>query len=70
MEIIKSNKGGNKICINGYTYIKKYDGCKRLTWRCTKECSLNYRGTLHTNLEKRNLQIRKVHSRIANTNDV
>jgi len=33
MDVNKSNKGGNKICWRGYTYIIKHQWRKRLTWR-------------------------------------
>lgn len=70
MEVIKSNKGGNKICWRGYTYIMKHQGRKRLTWRCTKESSLKCRGTMYTDLNIGHPQIGKVHSHIADKHEV
>ncbi|CAI6356345.1 unnamed protein product [Macrosiphum euphorbiae] len=70
MEVIKSNKGGNKICWRGYTYIMKHQGRKRLTWRCTKERSLKCRGTMYTDLQIGHPQIGKVHSHIADKHEV
>jgi len=64
MEVINSNKGGNKICWRRYTYIMKYQRRKRLTWRCTKEHSLKCCGTMYTDLEIGHHRIGKVHSQI------
>jgi len=64
MEVIMSNKGGNKICWSGIrsiTYIMKHQGRKRITLRCSKERSLKSSGTIYTDLELGHLQIGKVH---------
>ena len=35
MEIFKSNKGGEKVAFEGYTYITKYKGKNYFTWKCS-----------------------------------
>ncbi|CAI6356139.1 unnamed protein product [Macrosiphum euphorbiae] len=70
MEVIKSNKGGNKFCWRGYKYIMKHQARKRLTWRCTKERSFKCRGTMYTDLQIGHPQIGKVHSHIADKHEV
>lgn len=48
----------------------KHQGPKRLTWRCTKERSLECSGTIYTDLEIGHSQIGKVHSHIADKHEV
>ncbi|KAF0758624.1 Uncharacterized protein FWK35_00008026 [Aphis craccivora] len=54
MEIVKSNQGNDKICLNGYTYTyQKY--CKFFKrWRCAK-----YIAILKTSIQNSNL--REIH---------
>jgi len=52
-------------------YIIKHHGCKRITWRCTKERSLKCRGTMYiTDLEIGHSAIGKVHSHIADKHEI
>ena len=41
MEVIKSNKGGNKICHDGYTYTKSCLRKDKMWWKCSKKASLS-----------------------------
>ncbi|CAI6367652.1 unnamed protein product [Macrosiphum euphorbiae] len=58
MEIIKSNKGGDK----GYVYVVKYIGISKITWRCSKRCSMKCTGELYTDLKIENPEVKTRHS--------
>ena len=50
MEIIKSNKGGLKICMDGYMYtklsVKSY-----IFWKCSQKVALSCKAVLRTGLD-------------------
>ncbi|CAI6367847.1 unnamed protein product [Macrosiphum euphorbiae] len=58
MEIIKSNKGGDK----GYVYVVKHIGISKITWRCSKRCSMKCTGELYTDLKIENPEVKTGHS--------
>ena len=61
MEIIRSNKGGNKLCYNGHTYTKKSSSNASIFWVCTNRNRLRCRGSLLSNLQMNNLQEGHMH---------
>lgn len=46
MNIIKSNKGYEKLCYNGYVYVLKHFGKSKITWRYTKRSTKTYKMAL------------------------
>ena len=54
MEIVKTAKGGVKICLNGYMYVKKYTTAKQIRWNCVKSRLDGCKGTLVTDKEMGN----------------
>ena len=61
MEIIRSNKRGNKLCYNGHTYTKKPSSNASILWVCTNCNRLRFRGSLRSNLQMNNLQEGHMH---------
>ena len=61
MEIIRSNKGGNKLCYNGHTYTKKSSSNASIFLVCTNRNRLRRRGSLRSNLQMNNLQEGRMH---------
>ena len=39
MEVIKTNKGGKKLCLNGHMYVKKIAKKDWIRWQCVKQRS-------------------------------
>jgi len=72
MELINSNKGGLKICLNGYMYVIKYKGKEIILWRCVKSNSLKCPAICQTTLDYSNPRIAKQHLMVCknNQNDV
>ncbi|CAI6359559.1 unnamed protein product [Macrosiphum euphorbiae] len=73
MEIINSNKNNNKLCYEGYMYVRKHTGKSRIAWRCSKATMLKCPGTIYTNIEKSKiLEIETSHiiTHRPNTNEV
>src|SRR5688572_19847801 len=50
MEVIASNKGGVKLCFDGFMYTKKITRTK-ITWRCAQTASFNCSATMTTDLQ-------------------
>lgn len=44
MEIIKSNSGADKVCMNGFMYTKKHEGKTEITWHCVERNSIKSLG--------------------------
>jgi len=53
MEIIRNNKGGDKLCLNGYMYVKKATKKNRVRWQCSMRDSKACKGAATTSLEVR-----------------
>lgn len=51
MEIIKSGKGGEKLCYNGYMYTKKSTSSTRIRWECSQRIAKKCKGAVSTTLE-------------------
>ena len=54
MDIIQSNKGGSKLCFEGYIYTKHALRKTKQWWKCTLKSSTGCRGSLHTDLQHEN----------------
>lgn len=50
LEIITTERGGQKICFGGFLYTKKHvaKSVDKITWRCVKRASLNCTAILKT----------------------
>lgn len=51
MEIIQSNKGGSKLCYEGYIYTRHALRKTKQWWKCTHKSSLGCKGSLSTDLQ-------------------
>ena len=49
MEVIQSNKGGLKLCHDGFLYTKKAKSKNTIRWECTNRRSLTCKGAISTN---------------------
>ena len=50
MEFIRNNKGGLKLCYDGYMYTKKSSNKSKTRWECTNREALACRGAISTDL--------------------
>ena len=50
LEIIKNNKGGDKLCYKTNTFTKRYTRSERIRWECSQRVGLNCKGSVVTNL--------------------
>ncbi|XP_022183199.1 uncharacterized protein LOC111042808 [Myzus persicae] len=70
MEIVKSNQGNYKICLNGYTYVHQKD-CKFFKrWRCAKYSSFKCLAILKTSLQNSNPREIHEHNHSADKNAI
>lgn len=56
-KVIESNKGGKKLCLDGFMYVIKHTGKKQITWRCEKSSSAKCSATIKTDLEMKNSSV-------------
>ena len=54
MKIIPSNRGGSKLCYQGYMYTKHATRKTNQWWKCVKRSSIGCRGNLSTTLQNEN----------------
>ena len=54
MEIIPSNRGGSKLCYQGYMYTKHPTRKTNQRWKCVKRSRTGCRGSLNTTLQNGN----------------
>ncbi|CAG2208791.1 unnamed protein product [Mytilus edulis] len=54
MEVIKSNKGGSKLCYQGYMYTKHTTRKTVQWWKCVKRSSTACKGSITTSLQNEN----------------
>lgn len=57
MEIIESNKGGRKLCFEGYMYTQKLNRGTTIRWQCARKTYFNCLGAISTNTQVINLFI-------------
>ena len=48
MEIVKNNKGGSKLCFEGYTYTKKSISKTTIQWECSQRKAYVCKGKVTT----------------------
>jgi len=48
MEIIKSNRGGDKLCVDDYVYVKKKSQKNWIRWQCQHQRSAGCKGGVST----------------------
>ena len=48
MEIVKNNKGGSKLCFEGYTYTKKSVSKTTIQWECSQRKAYVCKGKVTT----------------------
>lgn len=70
MEIITSNKGKEKICLDGYMYVLHVECKAFLRWRCSKASSQKCGAILKTGLDKREPVVAKPHNHPADSEGV
>ena len=51
METIKTNQGGAKLLLDGYSYNRKKTGDKQIYWRCSNEKKFNCKGSVKTSFD-------------------
>ena len=61
MEVIKTNKGRNKLCIENHMYVRKKVSQTNITWECVKRKSHRCRGQVKTLLDVRTFLFTYVH---------
>ena len=54
MEIIPSNRGGSKLCYQGYMHAKHATRNTNQWWKCVKRSSTGCRGSLSTTIQNEN----------------
>ena len=60
MELVKSNKGGDKLCYEGFCYTKRYESKNRTRWQCSERHGSKCKGAV-----VKNLAVDVVHSSFA-----
>ena len=62
MEFITNNKGGSKLCFEGFMYTQKTTTGRQIQWQCSNRRAYNCKACLYTSLEKENPHVTKPHS--------
>lgn len=70
MEVIKSNKGGTKICFEGYMYTRSCTRKEKNWWKCSEKGSRNCRGSLSTTHQLDNPQAGLPHNHTSDQTSV
>ena len=70
MEVIQSNKGGLKLCHNGFMYTKHSTRKTKIWWKCTWRSSCQCRGSLITDLQRENPEVGQPHNHPADQSQV
>jgi len=70
MEIIKSNRGGDKLCVDGYMYVKKRSHKNWIRWQCQHQRSSGCKGALSTDANYDNLRSHIRHNHAADRTGV
>ena len=61
MEVITSNKGGQKLCLDGFMYIKQWQR-RNIRWRCAQRSKFGCKGALGTTLDLQNPHVLHDHN--------
>jgi len=51
MEFIETCRGGKKICLNGYMYVRQANKTNRIRWQCSNKDAYDCKGALTTSLQ-------------------
>jgi len=71
MELLKSNKGNNKIALHGYTYIIKKKCQSFIRWKCSKKSSMKCAAILITDLKiTKIIRFKEEHCHAANKGSI
>ena len=62
MEVLKTNRGGLKVVLDGHMYTKHATRKTKLWWKCVKRSSMSCRGSIVTDLQRDNPEIREPHN--------
>ena len=62
MEFITNNKGGIKLCYEGFMYTKKCAQGRKIRWKCSQAKAYGCNACLFTTLEKEDPCLTKQHS--------
>ena len=66
MEVIQSNKGGEKLCYDGHMYTKKSTSSSTKRWECAKRTALSCNGKITTDIDVSRVISRIEHNRDGN----
>ena len=66
MELISNNKGGHKLCFDGYSYTRNFEGKTRIRWKCSQRVALKCKGAVTSNLASDTVFSKVEHSHVAN----
>ena len=62
MEVLKTSRGGDKICYEGYMYTKRDTKKTRIRWECTQRKSRPCKGAITTSLTLDDVRVTVAHS--------
>ena len=62
IEVIRNNKGGEKLCYNGYMYTEKSTSGTTKRWECSRRSVSSCNGKITTNLEVSDIISSKEHN--------
>ena len=62
MELIRNERGGQKLCHNGFMYTKKKTSTHTIRWECSKRRALNCLGAVTTDLQISEIRSSRQHS--------
>lgn len=70
MELIKTNQGKSKICLNGFMYVKQKECNSHIRWRCSKSSSFKCKGILKTTLTNCNPEMTNIHNHPSDVQEI
>lgn len=70
MEVLKSNKGSDKIVHKSFMYAFHYKTKNGIRWRCNKSSRLLCKSNLHINFENFDPEIKNEHNHLSNETEI
>jgi len=70
MEIIKSNRQNDKICLDGHMYTLYYETSQTIKWQCSKKSSLKFAAVLSTDKQIIEYEKNHRHNHLPNRKEV
>ena len=67
---VKNNKGGLKLCHEGFMYTKKNAKKTTIRWECSQRCAFSCKGSITTDLEMQTIMSCSEHCHAANESKV